>query len=314
MNRISVSSFFVLSLFGCSVFYADSYNASAVNSGTAMQNKSLECNTFPLGGEIGLALDTYHSLPDGSWGGNMGALANMNLAYCLPAQQEGFGIQLGGSYGLYDWDGRGSTNSSALQQEAFLSVGLFRMTPCESGVNAGLVYDWQFNKQSGVFGLDPVIAQLRGQLGYLFRGGNEVGVWSAYSTRTDVRYFNGLPVKFRAISQVSAYWRHVFHNLGEIMLWAGTPYQKGLMYYSGRPGNFIAGASFKAPLTRRLSVVGQGVYMTPASSSVYYQSMNYGANVNIGISYAFGGEKAGSKPYLPVANNSNMIVDTSLSW
>ena len=45
------------------------------------------------------------------------------------------------------------------------------------------------------------------------------------------------------------------------MLWVGTPYRRGLMYTSSRAGRYIVGASFRAPLTKALSVIGHGVYM-----------------------------------------------------
>jgi hypothetical protein len=280
-------------------------------SGNSMEK---ETSSFPLGGDISLALDSFRSLPDGSWGGNMGALIALNLAWAIPKTDQGFGAQLGGSYGLYDWDGRGFTDSKALQQETFISVGLFRKVPYTSGFNAGLVYDWSINAESGVFGLSPTLTQLRGQIGYLIKGGNEFGFWGTYGDKICHRTFMSYDVKFKAISQVNAFWRHSFKNQGEMMLWAGTPYQKGLMFESGRVGDYIVGAAFKAPLTRSLSVEGHGVYMGARSGTADEESKNYAANVCLGLTYSFGGQKAGARPYLPVANNSNLIVDTNLSY
>jgi hypothetical protein len=274
------------------------------------------CSSLPVGGDIALALDYFRSLPDGSWAGNSGAFANINLAIGISKEKYGVGAQLGGSYGLYDWDGRGSNlsgNSKALQQQAFVTAGLFRMTPSCSGVNVGIVYDLMVNKQFGVFGLNPIIGQLRGQFGYLIQGGNEIGVWSAVDTQTSHEETSQIPVRFRAISQVNLFWIHYFKNCAQTMLWAGTPYQRGLMFSSGRAGNYIFGASFIAPLTRVLSIMGHGCYMGAHSGTAFQESSNYAANICFGLNYSFGSGKAGQRPYLSLANNSNFLVDTNIN-
>lgn len=270
-----------------------------------------EPSSFPLGGAITLAVDSFRSLPEGSWNGNMGAFGSLQLAYALPKQQEGIGIQTGYSFGVYDWNGNGFLNSKSLQLQNFISLGLFRMTPRTSGVNAGVVYDWMINDQYGMFGLDPTIEQVRGQFGYLIKGGNELGIQGSYSTNTSHKSYGALPIKFKAINQVNAFWRRIFKNRAETMLWGGVPYGQGLMYESGKAGSYIIGASFKTPLTRSLSIEGHGVYMGAKNAPVDIESRNYAANVCFGITYSFGGCKAGAKPYLSLANNSNFLVDTN---
>jgi hypothetical protein len=277
-----------------------------------------DCSCFPVGGDVALALDYFRSLPDGSWSGNFGAFSSLNLAVGIPKERYGFGAQVGGSYGLYDWDGRGSNtglgNTKALQQQAFLTLGLFRMTPECSGFNAGVVYDFMFNKEFGVFALDPYMTQVRAQFGYLIQGGNEVGFWGTINTHTSHRETEQIPVKFRAVPQVNLFWSHYFKNHAQTMLWGGTPYRRGLMYPSSRAGRYIIGASFRAPLTRSLSVFGHGVYMAATSGSATQESRNFAANVCFGVNYSFGGCKAGQRPYLPLANNSNFLADTNLNF
>lgn len=285
--------------------------AEEVNNKLKTTKKS---SSYPLGGDLTLALDCFRSLPDGSWGGNMGAYGALNLAWAIPKFDQGIGIQAGGSYGVYDWDGRGSVDSMSLQLEGFVSLGAFRVTPQQSGFNAGATYDFLFNQESGVFGLSPNMAQVRGQVGYLFKGGNEFGFWGTYDTSTSHQTYAYLPVTFRAISQANAFWKHTFKNRGETMIWAGTPYRKGLMFETGRAGSYIVGASFRAPLTSTLSVDAHGMYMGARTNTGDNESQNYAANVCVGLTYSFGGRKAGSRPYLPLANNSNFIVDTNLSY
>ena len=270
--------------------------------------------SFPLGGDLSLGLDSFRSLPEGSFGGNMGAVGSLNLAYALPWQDQGVGVQGGGSFGVYTWDGRGSTDSKALQLQGFATVGLFRMTPHDSGFNAGACYDWNIESKYGVFDLSPTMAQVRGQFGYLCKGGNEFGFLGSYATETAHKYFGALPIKFKAINQVNAFWRHIFKNRAETMVWGGTPYGKGLMFSSGRAGTYIVGASFKAPLTHSLSMNGHGVYMGARSGSGDVESKNYAANVSFALTYSFGASKAGARPYLPLANNSNFLVDTNTNY
>lgn len=274
------------------------------------------CPSFPIGGDAALAFDYFRSLPDGSWAGNTGAYASLNSAAAISKENYGFGAQLGGSYGLYDWDSRGSNttgNTKALQQQAFITLGLFRRTPFSSGFNAGLVYDAMFNKEFGVFALNPILGQVRAQLGYLIQWGNEVGIWGALDTQTAHKETSEIPVKYRAISQFNLFWTHYFKNLAQASVWVGTPYRRGLMYNSGRAGTYIVGASFRAPLTRTLSIVGHGAYMGARSGSAFKESSNYGANATFGINYSFGGCKAGQRPYLPLADNSNFLVDANLN-
>lgn len=303
--RASIFGLFSLSLFSSACFLQAEENN---NSSTQKQPSS-----FPLGGELSIALDSFRSLPDGSWGGNMGAYGALNLAIAIPQLVNGTGIQAGGSYGLYDWDGRGSTDEKSLQQETFITVGFFHKTPNPSGFNGGITYDWSINKKTGVYGLDYTLGQVRGQFGYLLKGKNEFGVWGTYGTNTADKEFAEIPVKYRSISQVNAYWRHIFKNNGETLIWGGTPYRKGLMFESGRPGSYIVGASFRAPLCSSLTIDAHGMYMGARSGSSSSESKNYAANVALALTYSFGGKKAGARPYLPLANNSNLIADASLS-
>jgi hypothetical protein len=267
-----------------------------------------------MGGEATIAFDFFRSLPEGSWAGNSGAFASLNGA--VREEQYGMGAQLGGSYGLYDWDGRGSNtpgNTTAFQQQAFITGGPFRMTSECSGLNAGVVYDLMLNKKFGVFALNPIIGQVRGQIGYLIRAENEVGFWGTVDTQTAHKETSQIPVRFRAICQANVFWTHYFKNTAQTMVWIGTPYRRGLMYTSGRAGNYIVGASFRAPLTSTLSIVGHGSYMGARANPAIQKSRNYAANVSFGLNYSFGPCNREQRSYLPLADNSNFLVDTTLN-
>jgi hypothetical protein len=266
---------------------------------------------IPLGGDTTLALDQFRSLPEGSWEGNWGGLLSLNLqAYINPSWQ----AQLAGSYGLYDWTGRSSTpfkNPSAWQQQAFATGAFSRETPCRCGFNFGLAYDWMFNKNFGEFAVNPTLSQLRSQLGYLIKGGNELGAWATINTNVSHKESQEVPLKFRAISQANLFWCHYFKNGAYGMLWGGTPYRRGLMHSSGRAGRYIFGARFHAPLTHALSLNGHAAYMGARSAHNGTESKNYAANICFGLTYSFGYRKVNPTPYMGLADNSNFLVDTN---
>ena len=276
-----------------------------------------ECD-FPFVSDATLSYDYFRSLPDGSWEGNTGGVASLNFAIPLPYFScYGLGFELGGSWGVYDWPGRGSSLAGSLrgvQQQEFLTVGLFSRTPEASGLNAFIAYDWMFNQNFGVFALDTHFSQIRFEASYLFCCSDEIGVWGTAHTDTSHRTAVIFPVAFRAIDQVSLFWKHLFDNCAETNLWFGVPYSKGLMF--SRPGEYLIGASFRAPLTPSWRVEGRGMYMAAYHSASTSMSKNYAANICIGINYSFGvcDDYCQMHPYIPIANNSNFIADTSLNY
>ena len=274
--------------------------------------KDDRASCFPLTGEWSLAFDSFRNSSDGSWEGNMGAFTSLNLKARMVGD---WFAGLGGSYGLYDWAGRASmpfSNEKAFQQQGFLSGSIALAGTKTPGVHVGISYDWMFNRHFGLFAVNPMMSQVRGQIGYLFSGGNEWGAWGTIDTLTSHQEVSYVPLKFRAIPQANLFWCHYFKNKGYGMVWAGTPYRRGLMYDSGRPGRYIFGARFSAPLTGSLSISGHGSYMGARSSSLQgVESKNYSANVSFALTYAFGPCRGGATPYLTVADNSSFLVDTN---
>jgi len=275
-------------------------------------------NFIPYACEIGIGYDYFRSLPEGDWEGNTGGLVDLNACALVPYLTEyGIGVQGGGSYGVYDWSGRGSSPSgsqTSTQQQAFVTGAIYRQTPCCSGVNAGIAYDWMWNKNAGVFALDSSIAQLRFQGGYLYNQTDEWGVWGTLDVLTAHKESEGIPVSFRAISQINLYWEHRFANCVRTMIWAGLPYKKSLMFSSGRAGQYILGASFRSPLAYGFSIDGHASYMKGHSASGSLKQRNYAANLFIGLTWAFGDQNCGVEPYMPIGNNSNFLTDTNVTF
>lgn len=274
--------------------------------------------TVPIAGEVTFAYDDFRGIPEGSWNGNTGALVSANFAFPF---FDTIALQAGGSYGVYDWYGRGPVgpgSSGSVQQQGFVTAGLFSESLWECGLRGGLVVDWMFNRNFGVFAQSPSFGQLRLQLGYLLNPCNEFGFWGTVYLHTDHKTAFAIPVSYRAIDQVNLFWRHYFENCAETMLWAGIPYNRGLMFHKKTPGQYIVGGSLRVPLTSCLSVDAHGAYMGPRGNHSSPRFQNYDANICIGLSYAFGVaggccEMDPIGPYLPVANNSNFFVDTNLN-
>lgn len=262
-----------------------------------------------FGLEINTSYDYFRGLPDGSWNGNSGALIGANSSLCL---YETVAVQLGGSYGIYNWDGRGNVvfaNPKRVQEIGFVTAGL---SSSFCNWNGGLVYDRLFANHFSIFALSPSIDQIRFQVGYNFCS-DELGIWGTHSLKTDHKLALGLPVSFKAIGQMNLFWSHFFENCAQTTLWIGMPYENSLMYSHQKAGNFIAGFSFKAPLTQQLYLEGNGSYMVARNAPGAIQSRNYISNLCLGLTYCFGDVdlccECYESPYMPIANHSNFFVD-----
>lgn len=277
---------------------------------------------YPYTGEIGLGYDYFRSVPEGDWAGNTGALVSLNLSMPMPAldccvDDWGVGAQIGSSYGIYNWSGKDSAPSnkeSQTQQQAFLTTALYRRTSCDSGINGGIAYDWMWNKNAGVLSIDHDLSQLRFRGGYICHQENEWGIWGTINLNTAHKRSQGLSVSFRAISQLSLYWEHYYENCARTMIWVGLPYKKSLLFSSGRVGQFLIGADFRVPLTCSWGIEGHACYMHGHSAHGALKQRNYAANIYVGLTWAFGDVCDCAAPYFSLGNNSNFIVDTSLTF
>lgn len=269
-----------------------------------------QVSLFGFNIEMNTSYDYFRGIPDGSWNGNNGALIGVNSNASL---NDCIDLQVGGSYGLYNWDGRGNVvfkNPKAVQQIGFLTAGV---SSTYGGWQGGIVYDRLFTRHFGIYDLSPSIDQLRFQGGYTFCS-EEVGLWGTLELTGSHKTALGIPVRFKTISQMNIFWKHFFENCAQTNLWIGLPYRNSLKFPHGKAGNFIAGFSFRVPLLACLFIDGNGSYMLARSSHGVEQSRNYGANASIGITYVFGNAKWGCKlPYMPVANHSNFFVDSNVN-
>ncbi len=269
---------------------------------------------LPVGVDLSIGLDDFRGIYSGSWQNSYGALVALNVSVPFTCSFSG---QLGGSYGVYEWAGRGSTpfkNSKSVQQQGFITVAATWQTICCSGLNAGLAYDWMLNKNFGMFAVNPFFDQIRGQIGYLFCGSDELGFWGTYGICKSHKKSQNIPLKFKGISQVNLFWTHYFDSNAYTMVWIGTPYQRGLHYGSGRAGRLIFGVQFAAPIACSWSIEGHGSYMFARHDAGVIPSRNYGANLYFALTYSFGKTRIAKNPYMTIGSNSNFMADTNQNF
>lgn len=257
--------------------------------------------------EANTSYDYFRGIPDGSWNGNSGALVSLNAADCY---FDGICFQLGGSFGIYNWDGRENLvfkNAKNPLYEGFLTAG---GTWQSDDYTFGLVYDRIFTNHFGIYDTSPSFDQLRFHAGYQLCY-ETFGVFGTCHLSTSHKKALGIPVAFRAIDQMNLFWGHTFDNSAKTLLWLGAPYRKSLRFPNKTAGVLTAGVALRAPLTDNLYFDGHGSYMRARNAHGSEQSRNYAASVCIGITYSLDPCEGENFFVMPVANNANFLVDSN---
>ena len=83
-------------------------------------------------------------------------------------------------------------------------------------------------------------------------------------------------------------------------------------------GTWTIGANVQVPLSDRLALYANGSYFRPSASAGAIAAMESGYDVGMGVAWYFGGNAVSHSingrcwmPYMPMANNSNFLVDQS---
>ena len=279
------------------------------------------CDPYSIVGFAGL--DSFKGISDADWPSNFGAVTGLNTGVMLPALEDyGIGWQTGLSYGIYDFDGRASTEvgQAKSQQQIFVTTGFFNKAKCDQRVSFGLVYDWMFNDEWGALGDSPTLGQWRGQVEYALSGCNAVGVWGCWRDLGARHNFDDREpiVSTRAVSQINLFWHHKFCQSGaDSYLWIGVP-DHGRFDTDGSFADWTVGASVQVPLSDRLALYANGSYLHPSASAGGIAAIEAGYDVSMGVAWYFGGHARSnaingkcSTPYMPVANNSSFLVEQS---
>jgi len=283
------------------------------------------CDERPHLGIIGLAgFDTFRGVSDGTSRANFGFTTGVNGGVPMPwASQAGFGLQLGATYGLYDLDGQAGVAGSRLasQQQTFVTAGVFRKGYCGRPWSFGLVYDWMFNDNWGFFSTTPTFGQWRGQIEYAVSNRDAFGVWGTFWDRIDRRTVGTTILAARSIDQINIFWHHKFALAADGRIWIGIPERQRLDGTEGGSlGEWIIGGDLQVPVSRQLALYVNVQYMRPSVSAGAVAANENSYNIGVGLAWYFGGHARSRNinghcwtPYLPVANNSNFLVDQSIS-
>lgn len=276
----------------------------------------------PLGLLYFVDYDAFRGIPDGGWQNN-GIRTGFNLATRLGTFSDltGIGLQVGSSVGIYDWGGTDyrMQNQEQVETQGFLTYGLYRKPDDISRITGGIVQDWCFNDNFGVFGKCPTLSQLRGQIGYATSASNEFGLWGTahvVSSTLNVDYFG--PVKWQTVNHLSAYWHHKWYATGpDTWLSVGAPSHDRLSG-GGSLGDYLVTAISTCPLSNAVSVVSSITYMHQSGRLGGINAADEAWNFTVGLAIyprrnARTTTVAGDRwmPLMPVANNGSFLVDTS---
>jgi hypothetical protein len=285
----------------------------------------LGCDACPCRGIVGFAgFDSFKGISDGDWPSNFGVVTGLNTAVPLPTEY-GLNWQLGMSYGVYDFDGRDSTDfdNAQSQQQIFVTTGFFHKAQGDKRLSYGLVYDWMVNNNWGEFGTSPTLGQWRGQVEYAVSGCNAFGVLVCVRDRKSEQVSphddEGVLVENRTVNQTSFFWHHKFCQGADSWLYVGIPGRDRLTG-EGSLGDWTVGANVQVPLTERLAMYANASYFRPSEAAGSRASIESGYDVGMGIAWYFGGHAVSHSingacglPYMPVANNSTFLVDQKVT-
>jgi hypothetical protein len=284
------------------------------------------CDDCPTHGVMSfVSYDSFRGISDGSWQNN-GIVVGLNYGTRLGVVSDltGFGFQIGGSVGAFNWAGTDYRfkDQNRAQTQGFLTYGFFRNATESSRWSAAVVQDWMFNDNFGLYAQNPTLSQGRGQLGYATSAANEFGVWGTWGWVTDARYVAGVgPVTWRPINQLNGYWHHKWTRGGaDTTIWAGVP-QRHRLDGGGSLGDYLAGALGSVPLNDRFGFYGLVTYMHQSAHAGPAASLEDAWNFTVGVTL-FPGRNARSNSVagrcwmarLPVANNGYFLNDTNRTY
>jgi hypothetical protein len=279
------------------------------------------CKRFGIIGFAGF--DSFKGISERMYPSNFGAVSGLNTGVLFPGLEDyGFGWQTGVSYGVYDFDGGNRGDISSTQQQIFVTTGFYRKAKSDQRVSFGLVYDWVVNDHWGEFGVNSTLSQWRGQIEYALNGCNAIGVWGCVRDRFfSYEHTSGsMPIIFslidRPISQINMFWHHKFDAGADSNVWIGIPERVQLDWYDF-PLDWTIGANVQVPLSKRLALYANASYSHPSErAGSLVSSIVSTYDVGMGVVWYFGGKAHSdaingscSSPYMPVANNSNFLVD-----
>jgi len=275
---------------------------------------------------LSIGNNAFKGISDNGAESNFGLVSSVNVG-ASPGMlaDRGIGVQVGGSYGIYDFSGRTASvaEQSSVQEQFFLTFGAFRRAEACQQIQGGIVYDVMANDNWGTFSNEPFLTQWRAQGEYLLSDFNSIGIIVTRRDHGDDQLIGpaipGATGVWRPVSQASFFFHHRWDNGADSYLWLGFPEKQRPGDAPGSLGQSIIGTSFHVPVTDAMGVYTTGTYMRPSSGPGAAGAGEETWNIGMGLTW-FPGRNAASPsvagncnmPYMPVANNGNFLVDRAI--
>ena len=182
--------------------------------------------------------------------GNFGFQEGVNFAGAL-WHRYGIGYQVGAQFVQSDLSGTNIANAfNNSRQQNFLTVGLFHRPQCGRGLQGGAVYDWLDDR----FYTRARFEQIRGEISYIFGGGNEFGYWGSFVTGANqTQTVNGALLNFNAVNLNAFFYRKNFANGDQGRIWGG---------FTGSSGGLV-GADYRVHMSNQWDLIGGFNYLIP---------------------------------------------------
>lgn len=240
---------------------------------------------------------------DGSFGFHFG----FNWGFDLPCLTQNF-ISAQFGIGTVQSNFYESDLSTTNRSQTFATFGLFRRV--DYGLQAGAVVDVLNDR----WYTEMTLSQLRGQLSWLYQGGNEIGFWFASGLQDDVQpvtFANNPPANgidnWRALNTYRFFYTHQLDQCGL----GGTSVQPFL----GGTGNgdFLLGTDFWVPLAQNWALSADWVYVVPKTTTGTLGAEDEAWNIGMTLTYYPQGlgRYLGryNRPMFDVANNGTFLID-----
>jgi len=237
----------------------------------------------------------------GSFGFNEG----FNWGACFPCSGGELGAQLGARATQSNFSAAAFTDQN--RHQVFVTGGLFRRV--DWGLQGGVVLDYLHEN----WYVDANVAQLRGELSWVFPCVHELGFWFASRTESDVQgsdlagELEPLQEMFEPTELYAFFYRHRFAQVegAQARFYAG---------FSGDKDGFI-GADARLPMSCNWALECGFAYLVPeeASGPAGQGFVEESWNVAIGLVWYPGARSAYGqdyfRPLFNVADNGSFMVD-----
>ncbi len=278
----------------------------------------LECDECSRWSVIGIGgFDAFKGISERDWPSNFGAVLGFNSAVML-AQDYNFGWQFGMTYGVYDFDGRDSGNDvSHSQQQTFVTTGFYHKADDCRRLSYGIVYDWMYNQEWGLYGTSPTLGQWRGQIEYALNCQNGLGMWGCIGDLYSNDLFQRqVPVlRTRPISQASVFWHHKFCSAPIAGCGSARPNAAAsTKTRASATGRSAPTCRFRCPIGLPCTAMpATCIPAPPPAIPLLKKAVGTLAWASCGTSAATPettpSTASATSPYLNVANNSTFLVD-----